>query len=210
MIGEKAIRLVKDHGLYHVVNSTAVCVVATPAFTLFERLLGVDRHVSENARILALFVTYGGFGYVLSKGQDIWRKWFDVEQKGRKRLHDTLSITAMNLIASPVFYHFAEAHTIDDLLKGTIIATGMALAMGGIYGIARDVYQDLFHLPHGKRTPYRIRQSSLPVRWGLAMGIASLSLAATLGLYQGYPQREQAQRAPTAQVQYETIDTSIP
>lgn len=199
----------------HLANSTGICVAATPLFTSFEYLTDISRDTSESARLLALYITYGGFGHILGTGQDAFRKLITSDKLWMRGIKDSLSAGAINLVFAPFFYKTAEwlggeSHSWEDIAWGAAIATGLAIGGGWLYGIARDVYKDLWQIEPYEHMPRFIERQNKWIKRGISVGLATVSLAATLGIYAIYPpSKNDTPEHPAPIVQYETIDSTL-
>ncbi len=105
---------IKDISKYlitHGIDSTAICTVVNPPMSALETyVVKMSNQVSQNARMIAALLTFGGIGFVFSRGRDLSRKLFNINQEKSeiiKQVHDTCYGIAYAAITSPPFYYLA-------------------------------------------------------------------------------------------------------
>ena len=107
----------------HVIDSTAMLVASTPIFAGLENIvLGMSDEVSMNARLLATGLTYGGFGFLLSKSRDIYRKFLKITDQTKERkqqISDSIYGGLWNLFIAPPFYYASGVRNLGEIAGGT-------------------------------------------------------------------------------------------
>lgn len=180
---------------YHLVDSTAAISVTTPLFAALETsIIGMSDEVSLNARLIAAGVTYGGLGFLIPKGRDLWRSYFNItdETKERKQqLHDTAYLMAINLPIAPSFYLVAGARDQIEITIGTLFALGFAATAGGPLGYTIDAFRDLAGIKPSKRLPEIIRGQTSKVKKALGVATVAGLLGLTAGIYAITPDKEE-------------------
>ncbi|MEM4295956.1 MAG: hypothetical protein QXS91_04095, partial [Candidatus Anstonellales archaeon] len=69
------------------IDNIAIVSEANPVFAFFEVFISnLSVKTSLNSRILGTFITFIGFGTIFSKGRDMWRKIFRVNQKTNEKI----------------------------------------------------------------------------------------------------------------------------
>lgn len=185
----------------HIIDSTAMLVASTPIFAGLENIvLGMSDEVSTNARLLATGLTYGGFGFLLSKSRDIYRKFLKITDQTKERkqqISDSIYGGLWNLFIAPPFYYASGARDLSEIVGGTAIGILFGLTSGGLVGYAIDMYRDLTGIKESARVPIYIRNKSSKFKLGLATAITASAIALTTGVYKITPDKEQAVVNPT-------------
>ncbi len=166
----------------HIVDSTAILVIGTPISAGFETgLAGMSDDVSLNARFIATGLTFGGMGSIISKGRDIWRKGFNVNDETKEiiqQTYDAAYLTTINSILGPIFYYVSGSRDWEEITIGTGAAALLSLTMGGPAGYTIDAVRDLTGIKSSKRIPESI--SNLGSR--SKKSLVALAIAGSLGI----------------------------
>ncbi|MEK6932542.1 MAG: hypothetical protein AABW56_01980 [Nanoarchaeota archaeon] len=179
----KIIKQLKNHAI----DSTAMLVASTPIFAGLENVvLGMSDEVSTNARLLATTLTYGGFGFLISKSRDFYRKTLKITDQTKERkqqIHDSIYGGLFNLIIAPGFYYTSGVRDLNEILGGTAISILFGLTSGGLMGYSIDMFRDLTGIKESARVPRYIKNKSSNFKLGLATAITAASIALTAGIY---------------------------
>lgn len=172
---------------YHVVDSTSGVVSTTPIFAGLETIvLGMSNEVSINARLLATGLSYIGFGSLIAKGRDIYRKRLNINDKTKERtqqIHDSLYGGLLNLLTTPLFYYASGARNLKEIIGGTLMGIGFGLAAGGLIGYIIDMGRDLTGIKESARVSEYIRNKNPRFKLSLAAAITAASIALTGAIY---------------------------
>ena len=186
---------VKDGLKSHIVDSTAILASTNPLFAGLETmLLGMSDEVSLNARLLATGLTYGGFGFLISKGRDLYRKLMNVNENTKEstqKFHDALYMGLFQLGIAPAFYYVAGARDLNQIIGGTLTATAFGLSSGALVGYAIDSYRNLTGIKESPRIPETIKNKSSKFKLVLAAAITAASIVLNAGVYQLTPDKKQ-------------------
>jgi len=179
----------------HIVDSTALLAVATPVLAGLETtLLGMSDKVSINARLLSACVTYGGTGYLVARGRDLYRKIMKVEDSSKERVqqfHDSLYSALFNLVTTPPLYYASGARDLGAIVNGTFLGIGLGLVSGGLVGYFIDTYRDLTGIKESQRVPSIIRNRSPKFKLGVAAIITAASVGLAYSIYIATPDKLQ-------------------
>ncbi len=172
----------------HFVDSTAMLAATSPLFAGLETMvLGMSDEVSINARLLAAGLTYGGLGFFVSKGRDLYRKLANVDDNTKERvqkLHDSVYMGLFQFMMAPPFYYAAGSRNMDEIIGGMATATAFGLVSGGFVGYAIDAYRDLTGIKQTHRIPDLIKNMGPKMKLGLVMAITAASIALNAVVYE--------------------------
>ena len=190
MVKYKKIRDWAKHNLQlHLIDSTTMISIGNPISAAMEiELAGMSDEISIKARLIATTLTYAGFGSVVSRLRDLWRKGFKITDATKERIqfiHDTVYLTAFNSVFSPIFYYVSGSRDLKEITIATVAAAGLSLSLGGVAGYAIDGFRDLTGIKECNRKSYPgiIRRQSSKVKKGLAALVVAGSLGITAGIY---------------------------
>ena len=171
----------------HFVDSTAMLAASNPIFAGLETMiLGMSDEISINARLLATGLFYGGEGFLVSKGRDIYRKLVKVNENTKEslqQLHDTIYMGSFCLLTTPAFYYAAGSRDLKEIVGGTVLSTLFGLTSGGLIGYAIDAYRDLTGIKESPRIPNMVKDMSPKMKLGLVTVLTAASIALTAGIY---------------------------
>ncbi len=171
----------------HVVDSTALLAISTPAFSFIETTIsGMSNTVSLRARVIAAALAYGGVGSLITLGRDLSRRYLDVTDQTNERtqqLHDMIYLGVFNLLSSPALYLLSGSRDLKEITLGTITATVFGAAGGGAIGYAIDTYRDLTGIQESTRLPRMIQQQPPAVKKTLAALVTAAAISASAGIY---------------------------
>ena len=104
---DKTKKWIKYNSKQHIVDSTALIVVASPIASVMEVFTTtMTNDISIRARFFAAGLVYAGIGSLLARGRDGWRKLFKVTQKSKEKVQyvcDAVYGAVFNLGFQPVF-----------------------------------------------------------------------------------------------------------
>ena len=184
--------------LEHLIDSTAMNVALNPVFAAFEtQVTGLSDETSLQARLLASGLSYAGLGVVFARGRDFSRNLFHISDSSSERaqtFHDTAYLALMNAGFAPVFYSLAGVRDPYELAIGSLIATGIGAASGGLFGYVIDVFRDLTGLQPSQRLPAAIQRLSSKAKKGVAAGLVAASIGLMGGIYALNPDKPAAQK----------------
>jgi len=179
----------RDNGKLHLVDSTALLAESAPIFTAFEvGIAGMSDQVSMNTRWITAGTSYLGLASIFSRGRDISRKIFKINDKTREELqhiHDVLYTVGFNLVLSPPLYYAAGARDLEEIAWGTGSAMLFGGASGSLAGYAVDTFRDLTGMKECNRPSYPnfLKRQSSRVKKTIAAGLVATSIAAVAGIY---------------------------
>ncbi|MEM4331354.1 MAG: L-alanine exporter AlaE, partial [Candidatus Anstonellales archaeon] len=146
------------------IDNIAIVSEANPVFAFFEVFISnLSVKTSLNSRILGTFITFIGFGTIFSKGRDMWRKIFRVNQKTNEKIqafHDFIYAGILNLVTMPPTYALSQYMANEELdmkkiLTASVIAAIVSGLNGPFVGYAIDIYRDLSNIKECERTFYK-------------------------------------------------------
>jgi hypothetical protein len=184
---------VKEEAKQYLVDTTAFVVVGNPISAGFETLIaGMSDDVSMNARFIATGLAYAGLGSAVSKGRDLWRKSFGINERTREKIQqisDIAYLTAFNSVFAPAFYYVSGSRDFKEIAIGTAAAAGLSLAFGGPIGYVIDAARDLTNVRKSERIPAKIRNLGSRTKKSLAALALAGSLGITAGIYGATPNK---------------------
>ncbi|VVB77573.1 Uncharacterised protein [uncultured archaeon] len=168
----------------HIVDSTAMINVLNPVMAALEisPIVGMSSDTSFNARKLGTLATYGGLGFLYSKGRGISKKLFGINESSEK-LHDTLYTAGFFLTCSPVFYLAAGSRDLKEIVIGTLVSVGVGFAFGGATGYTVDAFRDFTGIEESERLPSSIKKQNSKMKKGLVALVTAASIGAVSGIY---------------------------
>ncbi len=173
---------------YHLVDTTAILVPTNPIFSAMEvGISGMSDKVSIDSRLTVAALSYGGLGWVYSKGRDLSRKIFGINDQTRERiqtLHDSAYTLAFNLVAIPPIY-LSMGADLKQASIGSFFAAALGVATGPVMGYSIDVARDLTGLKESNRKSYPniVKRQKSYVKKCLAGLLAAGSILAMAGIY---------------------------
>jgi hypothetical protein len=171
----------------HIVNSTAILAVTTPVYAGLETLIsGMTNEASINARTLAAATIYGGLGFVIAKGREIYQGILDIDKTSERliRSHDRKYAFLFNIASSPFFYWLAGSKNLKEIAIGSVGAGLVGYVTGDKMGYAMDAYKDLVGIEKSERLPIVVSKLNKKNKLLLAASLTALSLGTTYGIYQ--------------------------
>lgn len=188
---------IKELLKYHVVDTTALLTSSTPVYAAMEvGVVGMSDQVSLGSRLAAAGLSYGGIALAFSRGRDISRKIFGINDSTRERtqtLHDAVYAAVFNGVTTPPLY-MAMGADIKQAIFGGISSAALSVPMGPILGYSVDVARDMTGLKKCERASYPklIKDQVSSVKKGLAALLLAGSLALTAGAYTLIPNEKNA------------------
>lgn len=186
----------------HLVDSTAIYASSTPIYTLFENVvLGMSDNVSMSARATTGVLTYLGMGFAISKGRDISKGLFGIDNSSSGRaqtFHDAAYLTGFTTVVSPFVYAVSGA-SLEENVAGTLTAMALAIPVGPIIGYAVEVFRDLTEIEESRRVPETIKRAPPTIKRCIAGALVAAFLGSAGLIYYVTPDKEisrvQEQRA---------------
>ncbi|VVB79499.1 Uncharacterised protein [uncultured archaeon] len=181
----KLVSIVKEINLKkHLVDSTAVMTVATPVMAAVEKF---NQHplatqTSINSRLLAIGLTYAGFGSLFTWLRGHSRNMFGITPESTekaKKFHDIAYSLAYGVVTTVPFYLIAGARGEQDVGWNTFYNVAAMGATGWLLGYSVDAFRDFFNVEPSERLPQVIQQFSPREKKGLAALAVTASLAIT-------------------------------
>tara|TARA_Y100000310_G_scaffold68970_2_gene64313 strand:+ start:20024 stop:20596 length:573 start_codon:yes stop_codon:yes gene_type:complete len=171
-----------DNLKYYVVDSTALLTETFPVFAAWEvGVVGMSNDVSINAKMVATGLVFGGSGWAMGKGRDLWRRSFNIVDSTKEKVqaaHDFLYQVAFNSVFLPPFYYASGERDLETLA----IASGTGVAVAATNGLAlgpfMDMYRDLTGLKECERSIYPrfIKNQSPITKKAIATGLVAGSV----------------------------------
>ena len=178
---------------YHIVDTTALNTAANPIIGGLEvTAYGMSEDVSLNARLFASVVGYLGVASLLSRGRDLSRSIFKINDKTKEKvqqIHDGAFIAAFNAFFAPIMYAYSGETDFKKIVYGTLGVIGATAILGG-YSI--DVFRDLTGLKDCERSSYPdlIKKNKPSLKKGLAAFLVGASIAINAGIYALTPNKD--------------------
>lgn len=178
---------IKERLLEHVADSVAVASVTNPVMAILEtNVAGMSNNTSTNARVLGTALTFAGLGSLYSKGRDLSKKIFGINEKTSekiKQFHDTVYGAAYLLTITPPFYYAAGSRDSKEIAMGTMMAAVTGIVGGGVAGYAVDAFRDLFGIKDSERVPELLERQKPFVKKITAVALAAISVGACTLVY---------------------------
>ena len=173
---------------YHIVDTTAGLLVSNPLFMATElSSAGMDDEVSIRSRAYITAAFYLGIGTVFSRGRDVSRKMFNINERGEaaKAMHDSIYSGVFSVPISFLLYDLAKEPDMSKIAIEAAIGVGISIGMGPISGYLIDIGRDLTGLEKSTRKHYNELVGDLG-SWA-KKGIATAGVAAsTISMFVGY------------------------
>lgn len=179
----------KDLLKYHLSDTTAINNFAVPVCAAMETIIGgVSDNVSLKARLGAVGLGYLGLAFALSKGRDLSRKLFKINEKSKEKIqlmHDSLYLIGFNAIVNPALYYLSGSRNLKEIIMGTLSLSVFSAFAGGPIGYSIDIFRDLTGLEFCERKSYPdlIKRQNSKTKKGLVALLTAGSIAATAGVY---------------------------
>lgn len=171
----------------HLIDSTAIWVVANPALGIFEiGPAGMSNETSLHARILGSALLYAGLGSMYSRGRDFSKRIFKITEETRERVktfHDAAFTALYTGLLQPPFYYVAGSRSIKEIAIGTVGAAGLTLLLGPAMGYTVDAYRDLTGIKESERLPYFIKNQTPTTKRYMAGLLTAASVGALATIY---------------------------
>ena len=184
---DKTQKWIKYNSKQHIVDSTALIVVASPIASVMEVFTTtMTNDISIRARFFAAGLVYAGIGSLLARGRDGWRKLFKVTQKSKEKVQyvcDAVYGAVFNLGFQPVFYYIAGSRDITQIATLTVIGMGLGTLTGGIIGHSIDVFRDLTGIKESERLPKYIKELGPKMKIAVAAGLITAFFGISSGIY---------------------------
>lgn len=180
---------------YHLVDSTALLTLTNPIFSVIETIgSDMSNETSINARILATGLTQIGFGRLFTKGLDISRDYFNINNEATEKmkyLHDSIYAGLYNIAITPAFYYASGARDLKEIALGTAFSIGLAFLSGGVLGYTVDNFRDLAGLKETERIPQFVKKQTPKMKKILATTLVAGSIGLMSGIYAFNPNKEE-------------------
>lgn len=174
----------------HVIDTTAILASTNPIYAFFENVVvGMSDEVAISARLFASLTAYLGGGSLASRGRDLSRKIFKINDRTKEKIqttHDALYLAALNGTFAPIIYKLSGANT-SDTIEGTLFTMGLSLVTGPIMGYSLDAARDLTGIKKSERIPNKISNLSPRTKKGLAALLLTGLVGANAGIYKSTP-----------------------
>ncbi|MBS3086825.1 L-alanine exporter AlaE [Candidatus Pacearchaeota archaeon] len=179
---------IKEKMKYHLVDTTAILAPTNPIFSAMEvGVSGMSDQVSIDSRLTVAAFSYAGAGWLYSKGRDLSRRIFHINDQTKERiqtLHDSAYTFGFNLLAMPIVY-LSTGADLKQTAIGSVSAAALGVITGPIMGYSIDVARDLTGLQESDRASYPnlIKRQRPSIKKGLAGLLVAGSILAMAGIY---------------------------
>lgn len=221
-------KLTKENLKLHVADSTAVLTILTPVASFIDTYFaGMSNEEAIKARFLVGGLTLFGFGSVISRSGEIYRKSknffsskllklpdlssysinkpMNNELKERKNyfLGDAIRLAGVSLLASPLLYLNFGVTDIKEIVAGTLATAALSPVILGMTNVTRNVA--------GLKTSYPInyfKNLNSRARIGLVASIGTIASFLTYGSYE--LNKEKIVPSAYPQKGVELVDSEVP
>jgi hypothetical protein len=182
---EKTVEEIK----FHLSAATAMVSETSPIFAVYETgIAGMSYETSLHARLLAVGMIYGGFGFVYEKGRTLFRKMLKVKDDASEKIQgrvDSLYGLSFNILIGPPIYYICGAKNFKEIAIGTACSAIIGAVNGFPLGWTIDAYQDLTGLKECERKSYPdlIKKQKPEIKKTIAVGLTAASIGITGLIY---------------------------